>query len=264
MFNYRSWIAPGMVSVIAGAAVPCGAQAKINLQWRASMDTVWVGELVIVGLYAVSDDDTEQALAGIDAIVIWDQADLVLVAKYDVGPYPWMQSKFPPDAEIEGLNADCSPGEFCVPYTGLPYNDGDALYQSVMQFPSNPPAYATPEGLLVTALVFRAVTAAPAAQVGLLSASGSQLTVVLDAVDLAADITGELGSVAIQVAACGTMGDFDGSCSVGLADFREFEACLTGPADAVWGEGCEAADLDSDGDSDLRDVGQLQRSFSGP
>lgn len=239
------------------------ATADIDLTWRAAPPIVHVGRTVEVGLYAVSDDGTDQPLAGIDAVISWDPAVLELLGKHDNGPYAWLVSSFPNDAGLEGLNADCGPVVFCDPFTGMPYNDGDALYQAVGQPGFDPPPLATVEGLLVTTLSFRAAHEASTTEVALLEVIGEQRTLVADAVNLGADVTGALESVTVVVAPCGSMGDFDGDCGVDLLDFAQFEACLMGPDDMTLGTACDAADFDGDGDTDLHDVAALQLTFSG-
>jgi hypothetical protein len=254
----------GLLLVCAAAAAAPRATADINLQWRVSVPVVRVDRTVEVGLYATSDDDSEQPIGGIDAILSWDPGTMELVDKIDGGPYAWLSSSFPNDENIESLNADCAAAVFCEPYSGLPYNDGDALYQSVMQFPPNPPPYATPEGLLVTTMRFKALMATPATDIALLEVVGEQSTTVVDTEDLGADVTGTLRSATLSIAACGSWGDFDGDCGVDLVDFGQFEACLTGPDDTSVGSQCQAADFDGDGDADLRDIGRLQLAFTGP
>ena len=253
-----------LVLVCAVTIAPCRVVAEINLQWRASAQVVRVGQTVDVGLYAISDDDSDQPFGGIDAILGWDPGAVALVERIDDGPYAWLTTSFPNDEKIERLNADCGADVFCQPYSGVPFNDGDALYQSVMQFPPNPPPYATPEGLLVTTVRFNALAAMPATEIALLEAVGDQSTTVVDTEDLGADVTGTLKSVTLSIAACGSWGDFDGDCGVDLVDFKEFEACLTGPGDTSGGLQCRAADFDDDGDADLRDIGRLQLAFTGP
>jgi hypothetical protein len=55
-------------------------------------------------------------------------------------------------------------------------------------------------------------------------------------------------------------GDLDGDEVVDLDDYALFSDCLTGPVAAVVA-GCERADLDCDGDADLRDFAAFQRAL---
>ncbi len=63
--------------------------------------------------------------------------------------YNWMSSGFPNDSGLDGLND---------PFAGLPSNDGDCYYIAIKQIVCNgsfaPPAYAPPDGLLVTKFRF--------------------------------------------------------------------------------------------------------------
>ncbi|MEW6251620.1 MAG: hypothetical protein AB1716_13315 [Planctomycetota bacterium] len=55
-------------------------------------------------------------------------------------------------------------------------------------------------------------------------------------------------------------GDCDGDNDVDIADFNEFESCLTGPGGEL-GPYCDCHDLDGDADVDLSDFVELQLSF---
>ena len=251
-----------LVAVCSLAAFAADAAGNVDLEWRTSLPYVFVGQTFEVGLYAVSDDDTDQTVAGLDAILTWDPTVLLLEGKIDNGPYVWFGSAFYDDRQLDGLNADCGPDVFCASYTWLPYNDGDAFY---LAFASSPPAIATPEGLLVTTIIFTAVMPTSGAQIEFLpvSAGGRQFTRVLSADPQGAIVTGALGSLSIPVVACGSHGDFDGDCALDLGDFHWFGSCQTGPDAGPLDPGCEPADLDGDGDSDLRDVAAFQAVFTG-
>ncbi len=63
-------------------------------------------------------------------------------------------------------------------------------------------------------------------------------------------------------------GDLDHDCDVDAADFVTFASCLAGPVVLTPPAGCEpsdfaAADLDGDGDVDVRDAGVLGQHFAG-
>ncbi len=109
-----------------------------------------VGQTVDVGLYAVSDDESDQAISGMNVVLTWDSEALRLEGELDNGPYNWMMSGFLGDPLADGLNDSLL--------------DGDALYQAVSNF--TVPAVATAEGLLVTTFRFTALTkTAPAVAV---------------------------------------------------------------------------------------------------
>lgn len=249
-----------MLAVVAGSlALPDAASAAVNLVWRVSRQTVRVGELVSIELVAVSDGEVAQSVSGIDSVIGWDPVVLRLAGTENTGAHQWMGSWFPADAGLDGLNADCGSDLFCEPYTGLPYNDGNALYQA---FAGWAPAQVTAEGLVVTTILFEVLAAADSTEVYLIAAMGDFTSTRVadgDPDHLGRDITGTLGSMALQV--CGVRGDFDGDCAVGPLDVADFVPCLTGPDRELPGDECLPGDLDGDGDADLRDVAALQIVF---
>lgn len=125
------------------------AYGNINLEWRPAVLGVAVGETVEIGLYAVSDDETDQSTNLIEAILLWDETRLELLGHVDNGPYEWFGFSFQDDEGFDGLNA---------PFTGLPANDGNAWFVARSQL-IGPPAQATPEGLLVGSFQFEALDA---------------------------------------------------------------------------------------------------------
>jgi len=58
-------------------------------------------------------------------------------------------------------------------------------------------------------------------------------------------------------------GDFDGDEQITLADYRQLNACVTGPGRPYEGR-CAAGDTDLDRDVDLLDMAAFQRRFTGP
>jgi hypothetical protein len=255
------------------------APANVDLEWRVSAPIVRVGETFEVGLYAVSDDGGDQTVTAIQAILSWDPNVLVLAGKIDNGPNNWTISAFDDDSNLDGLNADCrsdadcgpdpdaycGPDLFCEPdYTGLPYNDGDAWYQAFAHSLSPMPV-ATPEGMLVTTILFTAVAPTPATELVIppTAGSGATSTRVIDAeAGETHIITGELRPLTLSIALCGTKGDSDGDCAVGLADYAQIAPCLAGPDELVTESQCQNADMDDDGDVDLRDMALVQLVFN--
>ena len=254
-----SWVA-----AIALAFSHSGTMANVNVELRAPRPFVFVGRTIDVGLYIASDDDTAYSVSGLDAIMIWDSTALSFEQKLDNSPYNWFLSTFGNDRALDRLNADCGPDLFCDQFTSFPFNDGDALYSVVARAT---PAPAPAEGLLVVTFVFRGDAVSPGASLVLLPDFGDfSHTRVLngDPLALGEVITGTLDSLEIPVVECGTHGDFDADCEVTMADFALFADCLTGPDGAGLEPGCEAADLDDDGDSDLRDIAMFQAAFAAP
>ena len=194
------------VHVVALAALGCmlaataSVKADVDLEWRPASQTVAVGDTVDIGLYAVSDSDSPQAIGAMQVILDWEPSFLDLVNHVDNGPYQWVGSSFPNDEVFDGLNADCGPDTFCDPYTGLPFNDGDALYQALPQFAPNPPAFATPEGLLVTTIRFTALDKTELTELVIPASAGKYTeTVILGGFGGEFPITGELGTAQITI-----------------------------------------------------------------
>ncbi len=253
-----------MVVVVVSASAVSAAYGEINLQWRTSAPVVRVGEAIELGLYAVSDDGSDQAFAALDVIMGWDPEVLELTGKGEDGPYDWLSSSFPNDSGLDRLNADCGEDVYCDPYSHIPFNDGAAMYECVAPWGLDPPPYATLDGLAVTSFKFTALAVTPATRVRFLPEVGSaSSTVVIDADDYS-DVTGSLAMLVLSVVACGSNGDFDGDCVVGLPDVGLLSPCLAGPGMAPLPEECLAADLDNDGDADLRDFARVQLIFDVP
>jgi hypothetical protein len=146
-----------------------------------------------------------------------------------------------------------------------PYNDGDALYTALAQYGDAPRPRATPQGLLVTTVLFSAIMVTPGTELGFLQTAGVRsATRILEVDDEGSRyVTGELAPVTISIVPCGTAGDFDGDCEVTLEDVWDFTDCLVGPEAEYPGPGCEPADFDGDVDVDLRDAALFQRMFTG-
>lgn len=252
-------IAPLLCAV---AALPSEGAANVNLEWRVPSQTVRVGDTVEAGLYAVSDDETDQPFMALDVIVGWDATVLELTGSINDGYPSWAGSGFLNDCSLDGLNAECPTGESCFWSGDIPCNDGDALFQAFVLIPDLD-LQATPEGLLVTTFLFTAVAPAPATDLVVVTSSGDfSVTRVLNGP--AENVTGTFGSVTLLIAACGTRGDFDGNCRVDIDDVDEFVGCLSGPGGGPVAPGCEAALFDDDDDADLHDIAAFQREFIGP
>lgn len=141
------------VSALAVTAATAPVRANVDIESRPAAQTVCLDETVHIALYMISDSDIDQSIGALEVILLWDPTRLELLGKEDNGPYTWLASNFPDDSALDGLN---------VPFEGpppfVPDNDGDAYYVAWAQFAPAPPAYATPEGLLVTTFLFRALT----------------------------------------------------------------------------------------------------------
>lgn len=253
--------------IVAAAVAACyfspSAHGLVDLVLRAPRGVFRVGEAVPIGLYAVSDTGVSEPFTALQTVLLWDPAALELTGLVRTGAIAWTASLFPEDSDTDGLNADCGVGLlFCNPYTGLPFNDGDAFYFAFVLIPSSPPL-ATPQGSLVTTLQFVARQPIGAAEIRLVESLGalSETHVLHAQSEQTVDVTGRLHPLTVVVAICGSGGDFDGDCRIGLADYGDFAVCVTGPSLPT---PCPPADLDGDGDGDLRDFSFLQRSLAVP
>lgn len=116
------------------------AIAEVDLVLWPDPATVAVGETVDVGLYAVSDDGSDQEMSALSVVMTWNANDLELERDLRNGSFTWSFSGFLPDSQADGLNDS--------------FLDGNAFYQALGNFTI--PAVATAEGLLVTTFRFKA------------------------------------------------------------------------------------------------------------
>ncbi len=175
------WIVAGLLGLWAGPAV-----AKVNLEFRPAQPTVYLNGVLELGLYAVSDDETDQVVRGLQVILLWDPAYLELDPDQPLlnnGPYPWLMSGFYPDDEADGLNNT--------------WTDGNAYYQAVGNFASL--AYATPEGLLVTTFRFNPVEHTEATDIVMPPTYGQYTETQVFGEEVGEEVTGTLGTARARV-----------------------------------------------------------------
>ena len=165
------------------------ALAEISLELRPADPTVVVGDTVNLGLYAVSDDATDQLLSAVQVILTWDPAFLELLGNDDTGGAPLMVSDFPvPDPF--NLNETDPP----------PPADGDGLYIGLTALGA--PVAATPAGTLLTRFQFLALqeTLTPT-PVGIPATCRAPqcATIVFDGTIPNTPVTGTLSGVEVEV-----------------------------------------------------------------
>ena len=69
-------------AVVLGLGVPAApVRGDVNLELRPVEPPVRVGDVVEIGLYAVSDDQTDQIVRGMQVILQWDPVHLGLVVQ---------------------------------------------------------------------------------------------------------------------------------------------------------------------------------------
>lgn len=168
-----------------GAAGLCA----VDLEWRPAYQVVHTGDVLRIGLYAVSDSGSSHAISGLDAIMLYDQSSLDfrnLIAEGE--PYDWLVDGFlwpSPDNLNDSLD------------------DGSMYYTAWAQL--GVPAYATPEGLLVTTLEF--IGGAPLCRsvVSIPLSLGSAVTRVLDGTVPNNNVVGQCGTARVMVVEPGVL-----------------------------------------------------------
>ena len=197
---------PGMMipAVMLVALLCPGASrllAAVNLEWRPLHQTVEVGDVVEIALYAVSSTGSDESIMGIQAVLLWDPTQLALLGNVN----PCQGSGMCPDNAYDWFASDFAPHDL-----NATFEDGNAFYVAFARFPGER-AWATDEGLWVTTFEFEALCSAHA-ELSLERTFGSTRTVVVGG-QTGDDVTGELGPPAeIVIMAC--------------------------PAPAVWAVGC--------------------------
>ena len=172
-------------TIVVGLCIT-NALGNVNLELRPVQETVRVGDVLEVGLHAVSDDETDQMVRGMQVILQWDPAYLGLDETQPLiasGPYPWLLSGFFDDSSRDGLNDT--------------WDDGDAYYQAAGNFQS--PAWATTEGLLVTTFRFNALTPTLATDMAILPTLGQYTITQVLGEAVGEDVTGTLGTATTTV-----------------------------------------------------------------
>lgn len=127
------------------------ADAAVNLEWRPTRLSSVVGDIIEVRLFAVSDTGEDAPTSGMTVVLSWDPARLRLLVNVDPctagpcdpGTYDWLQSYFPDDSVLDGLNDS--------------FDDGDAFYSALAQLGADNTPVATADGLWVTSFRFAAI-----------------------------------------------------------------------------------------------------------
>lgn len=176
------------IGVVLCAAVAFGwispADADINLEWRPPAQTVNVGDLTQLGLYAVSDDpEFDQLFSAIDLVFAWDPAYLGVVGVNGTGGAALLASGFPNNPLNELFPS--------------PPQDGDGFYIAFASLGS--PVPATPAGTLVSTFEFWALADTPVTTVEMLPSLTTEITKVYDGTVPNLNVTGTLGSADINI-----------------------------------------------------------------
>ena len=203
-----------------------------------------------IDLVASSDSGESQSISAMDVILSWDAAVLQLIGLDPNGsyPYPWLFSGFTNDHGLDGLNDT--------------WADGNALYTAMAQLGT--PAWAPPEGLLVTRFLFKKLHVGDPTLVSIPAAFGNYThTVVYDGVVPGLDVTGTLTPVTVLPVATG-----DTNCTgvIGFDDINPFVLMLSNPAQWIANyPGCNFynGDINCDGSVDFRDINPFVALLTG-
>jgi hypothetical protein len=221
-----------VASIAAAMFQTPAAPAAINVELRPVSESVSLGETVEIGLYVVSDDETDQLLSAAQVILGWESTQLQLLGHHGVGAVALLSSGFP-EGDPFGLNEV------------VPPQDGNGIYIAFAPIAGS--VAATPDGALLTTFEFLAIAPATATPVDVLASAGTPATetIVFDGTVPNLDVTGVLVGTVVEVLSC-CPPDLNGDCFVGIEDFL---ALL-----AAWGtDPGGPPDLDGDGNVGIED-----------
>lgn len=230
------------------------ARADVELSWAPQPRTVAAGVTFEIGLFATTDDGQSQSISAMDVVLSWNPMSVELLGVNNNGPYNWLQSGFPPDPALDGLNDT--------------FLDGDAKYTALAAFGNA--AMADPNGLLVTTFQFVALTETNLSAIVIEPALGNfSVTRVFGADFPNQNVTGALHDAAYSVV---LPGECDGDGDNDFHEFQRLQVCFTGAVGPVDPPAyptdpalcCGVFDYDDDGDVDLPNVEFFFSIVTGP
>lgn len=237
--GWRSIVA-SVVLFISGAGA-AHAGDLIDLVWQPDQRVVAVDQEFEIQLVARSQTNEDAQMSALQVIFEWDPNCLEFIGIDNGGAAAfWLSGLL---ADPYGLNE------------AMPPADGDALFAATA-YPGGTVA-ATPEGMLVTTLQFRALTLNPATAVQIVETAGDPPgeTYVANAIGIY--VTGMLGAAEIVVASAFETGDLNCDGFVDTYDIDAFKLALSDPtayADAYPECDVQLADCDGDGFVDTYDI----------
>ncbi len=172
-----------LVIAVAASTAPAD-EILINLEWRPASQTVYVGDAVDIGLYAVVDQDT-QLFRALDMVFTWESEYLGFLGLEDTGEL-W-SSGFPTSGD-HGLNESDPP------------QDGDGYYRAFAHI--GEPIEITTEGFLLTTFQFAALAPTPETLVDIPPSGGTPPpleTIVWGGPGANTNVTGHLGDASVEI-----------------------------------------------------------------
>jgi hypothetical protein len=182
----RLLLKAGIVLVIfLTARVGWADEVPINLEWRPATQTVYVGDTVEIGLYAVAAYD-DQLFRALDMVFTWDPDHLELLGVDDTGAVDLLYSGLPAD-DPYNLNET------------VPPEDGDGYYRAWANL--GEPVVVTTAGVLLTTFQFTALSPACETVVDIPPSGGDPLleTTVWGGPGANTNVTGTLGDAEIEM-----------------------------------------------------------------
>lgn len=174
--------------MIASVAQAGGTGPLINLEFRPSFQSVNVGSVVSIGVYASTAIST-RSLASYDLIFSWDPTFLQLTGVDNVGAVPMAANTFFNAAATGGINESVPPADGTGMLTGF-----------AIPGPANAPV-ATTTGILLTTLKFNALALTPSTPLTILTSAGTptKFSMVVDGQEANLDVTGTFSNAAVQI-----------------------------------------------------------------
>lgn len=158
--NWNCTIVLGLMVAVTGFS--SAARANVNLDFRPDSQTVAVGDVVNIDVYAVSDSLVDQGFSAGDIVLNWDPAKLNPISYTNAGAgYSWGNSGF----LFPTLNGSLS--------------DGNAEWSFERQLFGAIPQ-ATPAGLKLTTIKFTAVSPTTQTTVSMPASLSGRTTRVFD------------------------------------------------------------------------------------
>jgi hypothetical protein len=187
MHRLRCWFGAAVMA-LGVMIIPRVVSANIILELRPAVQTVNVSDFADVGLYAVSDNGSNQLMSAADVMFTWDPTYISLDGADIIGADPNVLAGFFPAADPYGnINQGMNP-----PTSGTGF-------WSVLASFGNPVA-ATPSGTLISTFLLTALAPTPLTVVSIVPNAGNGgHTKVYDGTIPNLDVTGSLGHSNITI-----------------------------------------------------------------